>query len=106
MAIGIDDLGRAGGFCDAALAPLGIERVPSKHQTGAAWRRTGGAATLHPSGRAALQRPTGAPRQGLDGATFAAALTSGGHDEGAPDYHGAHVQDPDGNKLHFVRRGT
>ena len=23
----------------------------------------------------------------------------------APDYYGAYVRDPDGNKLHFVRRG-
>jgi len=42
-----------------------------------------------------------------------ALLDAGGYDEGAPgprtsyapDYYGAYIRDPDGNKLHFVRRG-
>jgi len=42
-------------------------------------------------------------------ACYEAALASGGTDEGPPgerpwrpDYYGAYVRDPDGNKLHFV----
>jgi hypothetical protein len=44
---------------------------------------------------------------------MAAALAAGGRDEGkpgprpsyGPDYYGAYIRDPDGNKVHFVRRG-
>jgi catechol 2,3-dioxygenase-like lactoylglutathione lyase family enzyme len=44
---------------------------------------------------------------------YQAALANGGTDEGAPglrsrygpDYYGAYVRDPDGNKLHVVSRG-
>ena len=46
-------------------------------------------------------------------AFHAAALANGGTDEGAPglrpqyapDYFGAYVRDPEGNKLHVVHRG-
>jgi hypothetical protein len=46
-------------------------------------------------------------------AAHAAALAHGGMDEGAPglrtryapDYYGAYVRDPEGNKLHVVHRG-
>jgi catechol 2,3-dioxygenase-like lactoylglutathione lyase family enzyme len=46
-------------------------------------------------------------------AAYAAALAAGGVDDGPPgirahhasDYYGAYVRDPDGHKLHFVRRG-
>ena len=39
VTIGTNDLGRAAAFYDAVLAPLGIERVPSKYPNWAAWRR-------------------------------------------------------------------
>ncbi len=47
-------------------------------------------------------------------AFYDAVLAAQGSDEGppglrtdyAPDYYGAYVRDPDGNKLHFVRRGA
>ena len=46
-------------------------------------------------------------------AAHAAALKAGGIDDGppglrpnfGPDYYGAYIRDPDGNKIHFVRRG-
>jgi len=54
-----------------------------------------------------------APSRAAVDAAHAAALAAGANDEGppglrqhyAPDYYGAYVRDPDGNKLHFVRRG-
>jgi catechol 2,3-dioxygenase-like lactoylglutathione lyase family enzyme len=107
---------------EVARAPLGIERVPSKWETWAAWRRPGEAATLW-VGRPYDGRPANrgngwmaafaAPSRPAVDAAHAAALAAGGQDEGAPgprphfapDYYGAYVRDPDGNKLHFVRRG-
>jgi catechol 2,3-dioxygenase-like lactoylglutathione lyase family enzyme len=74
-------------------------------------------------GRPYDQRPAGngngwmvafaAPSRAAVDAAHAAAMAAGGTDEGAsgprphfaPDYYGAYVRDPDGNKLHFVRRG-
>ena len=122
ITIGTGDLARAVAFYDAALAPLGIERVPSKYGTWAAWRRPGEAATLW-VGRPYDGRPAhrgngwmaafAAPSRGAVDAAHAAAVAAGGFDEGAPglrprfapDYYGAYVRDPDGNKLHFVKRG-
>ena len=122
VTIGTNDLARATAFYDAALAPLGIERAPGKYQTWAAWRRPGEAATLwvgRPYDGQPAHRGNGwmaafaAPSRAAVDAAHAAALAAGGLDEGAPgprphfapDYYGAYVRDPDGNKLHFVRRG-
>jgi len=122
VTIGTGDLDRAVAFYDAALAPLGIERVPSKYQSWAAWRRPGEAATLwvgRPFDGRSAERGNGwmaafaAPSRAAVDAAHAAAMAAGGSDEGAPgprpqfapDYYGAYVRDPDGNKLHFVRRG-
>jgi catechol 2,3-dioxygenase-like lactoylglutathione lyase family enzyme len=122
VTIGTRDLARAAAFYDAALAPLGIARVPSQFTTWAAWQRPGEAAKLwvgrpydgQPAAQgngwmAAFAAPT---REAVD-AAHAAALAAGGTDEGAPgprphfapDYYGAYARDPDGNKLHFVHRG-
>ena len=46
MSIGTNDLGQAAALYDAVLASLGIERVPSKYQNWAAWRRPGETETL------------------------------------------------------------
>lgn len=122
VTIGTNDFARAAAFYDAALAPLGVLRVPGDHQDLAAWRRPGEAATLW-IGRpfdgmratpgngwmAAFVAPT---RAAVD-AAYAAAIAAGGTDEGppgprpqySPDYYGAYVRDPDGNKLHFTREG-
>ena len=93
------------------LAPLCIERVPSKYENWAAWHRPGEAPKLwvgFPYNRlpaswgngwmAALSAPT---RAGVD-AAYAAAMASGGCDEGrpglrphfAPNYYAAYVRDP------------
>jgi catechol 2,3-dioxygenase-like lactoylglutathione lyase family enzyme len=127
VTIGTGDLARAVAFYDAALAPLGIERVPSKWETWTAWRRPGEAATLwvgrpydgqpydgQPAGRGdGWMAAFAAPSRAAVDAAHAAALAAGGTDEGAPgprqhfarDYYGAYIRGPGGNKLHFVHRG-
>ena len=122
VTIGTHDLNRAIAFYDAVLAPLGIERVKSKYDNWAAWQRSGEAAKLW-VGRPFNGQPAtcgnggmvafAAPTRAAVDAAYAAAIAAGGLDEGppgprahyAPDYYGAYVRDPDGNKLHFVRRG-
>ena len=53
-----------------------------------------------------------APTRAAVDAAHAAAMAAGVQDEGppglrdfGPNYYGAYVRDPDGNKLHFVHRG-
>jgi len=122
VTIGTRDLRRAEAFYDAALAPLGILRVQGRFEGWASWQRPGevgklwvgkphdGQPASHGNGwMVALVAPS---RAAVD-AAYAAAMAAGGTDEGAPgsrpqyaaDYYGAYVRDPDGNKLHFVRRG-
>jgi catechol 2,3-dioxygenase-like lactoylglutathione lyase family enzyme len=123
VTIGSNDLARAAPFYDAVLAPLGIERVPSKYQAWAAWQRPGELVKLW-VGRPYDQQPAGhgngwmvalaAPSRAAVDAAHAAAMAAGGRDEGAPgprpqfapDYYGAYVRDLDGNKLHVVFRGA
>jgi catechol 2,3-dioxygenase-like lactoylglutathione lyase family enzyme len=124
ITIGTQDLPRALAFYDAALAPLGIRRMPgTKYVTWASWQRAGEAGTLW-VGKPFNGQPAGhgngwmaafsaRSRAEVD-AAYAAALAAGGTDDGAPgprpqftaDYYGAYVRDPDGNKLHFVTRGN
>ena len=120
---GTRDLARASAFYDATLAPLGITRVPIQYGGWAAWQRPGESqkfwvglpfdgspASVGNGGMVAFAAPS---RAAVD-AAYKAALATGGSDEGppglrvayAPDYYGAYVRDPDGNKLHFVRRGS
>ena len=122
VTIGTHDLTRAGAFYDAVLAPLGIERVPSKYAKWAAWQRPGEAARfwvgrpfngLPASWGNGAMTAFAAPSRAAVDAAHAAALAAGGTDEGAPgprphftpDYYGAYARDPDGNKIHFVHRG-
>jgi catechol 2,3-dioxygenase-like lactoylglutathione lyase family enzyme len=124
VTIGTHDLERSIQFYDAVLAPLGIRRVPGTRYEGwASWRRGDGSETLwvgRPYNRQSASNGNGwmvaltAPSRAAVDAAHAAALVNGGTDEGAPglrsqyapDYYGAYVRDPDGNKLHFVVRGT
>lgn len=120
--VGTQNLPRAIAFYDAVLAPLGIERVPSKYPNWAAWHRPGEPQKFW-VGLPYNRLPAGvgngcmvaliAPSRAAVDAAYAAAIAAGGLDEGppgvrphyAPDYYGAYVRDPDGNKLHFARRG-
>ncbi len=123
VTIGTSDLSRAVAFYDPALAPLGIERVSSKYANWAAWQRPGAAQKLWvglpfnglpaSSGNGCMTAFLASSRTAVD-AAYAAAIAAGGSDEGppglraaySPEYYGAYVRDPDGNKLHFVRRGA
>ena len=101
--------------------PLGIERLPVKYANWASLQRPGEAPKLwvglpfnkmpaHPGNgwMAAFSAPS---RKAVDEA-YAAAISAGAQDEGAPglrpnfgpNYYGAYVRDLDGNKIHFVSR--
>ncbi|WP_029004601.1 VOC family protein [Azorhizobium doebereinerae] len=123
--VGVSDLARAGRFYDAVLAPLGLVQRPSEPDGGPAglcWI----AGTRLPEFFAQLPfdgRPPSvgngsmvaflAPSEAAVDAAHAAGLAHGGTDEGAPGprphygegYYGAYLRDPDGNKIHIVRRG-
>jgi catechol 2,3-dioxygenase-like lactoylglutathione lyase family enzyme len=123
VTLGTYDLSRAIAFYDAVLAPLGIERVAGKYDNWAAWQRPGEPNTFWigrpfnglPAswGNGCMTAFTAPSRTAVD-AAYAAAIAAGGLDEGppglraayGPDYYGAYVRDADGNKLHFVRRGS
>ncbi|MCH8862874.1 MAG: VOC family protein [Proteobacteria bacterium] len=127
VSVGASDIGRATKFYDAALAPLGMERVM---EFGA--HKSGNAAVAYGAkGRAEfwVQLPhDGQPASSGNGvhicftapsieavqAFHEAGLKAGGADDGAPgprsqyspDYYGAFLRDPDGNKIEAVRFGT
>jgi catechol 2,3-dioxygenase-like lactoylglutathione lyase family enzyme len=121
MTIGTRDLDRAVAFYDVVLTPLGIERLPVKFPHWASWQRPGEAAKLWvglPFNKLPAHQGNGwmaafsaSSRKAVDEA-YAAAIAAGGQDEGAPglrpnfapNYYGAYVRDPDGNKIHFVCR--
>lgn len=118
LTLGTNDLGRATRFYDATLAPLGLVRRateadevgyahPTDHRARLWITRPfdGQAATVGNGSMPAFTAP--GPRA-VD-AFHAAALVSGGTDEGAPGlrphgpgFYAAYVRDPDGNKLSAV----
>jgi catechol 2,3-dioxygenase-like lactoylglutathione lyase family enzyme len=121
LTIGTRDLARAIAFYDAVLTPLGIERLPVKYAAWASWQRSGEAPRLwvglpfnkmpaHP-GNGWMAAFSASSRKAVDEA-YAAAISAGAEDEGAPglrpnfgpNYYGAYVRDLDGNKIHFVCR--
>ena len=121
VTIGANDLARAGRFYDAFLAPLGITRFFEREGL-VGWQRAGEPGRLFvgtPFNKQGATAGNGwmcafvAPSREAVGAAHAAALANGGTDEGAPglrpqyapDYFGAYVRDPEGNKLHVVHRG-
>ena len=123
--VGARDVAAMARFYDAVLIPLGLERGPDSvaGPRGVCWRVPG---QRHPTFD--VQEPfDGAPPTAGNGcmvaflapsraavdASHAAALDHGGADEGAPgprpryspDYYGAYMRDPAGNKLHVVHHG-
>lgn len=123
VTIGAQDLARLVAFYDAALAPLGITRVMLSEEYGfAAWARDQEGPRFFvtkpvnrqpaSSGNGSMTAFTAPSREAVD-AAHAAALAAGGTDEGrpglrphyAPDYYGAYMRDPEGNKFHAVHRG-
>jgi catechol 2,3-dioxygenase-like lactoylglutathione lyase family enzyme len=122
VSLNVADLGRARGFYDAALKPLGYQRSfdlgdasgygPARAAEGA----IGAHALPFWIGRDPGARPlpghlcfSAADRAAVD-AFHAAALAAGGRDNGAPGlrpqyhatYYAAFVVDPDGHRLEAV----
>ena len=122
VTFGTHNLERAIAFYDATLAPLGIERVSKKYPNWAAWQRPGEDSKFWVGlpynqlpaswGNGCMVAFAAQSRAAVD-AAYAAAIAAGARDEGAPghrpnygpDYYGAYIRDPDGNKVHFVCRG-
>ena len=116
LSIGVRDLAEARRFYDALLAPLG-HAASSATDAELAYGPGGmnGAFFLYPveAGRVAgLGTHIAFAADGRDAvdAAYAAALTAGArsvraagaHPDIAPDYYGAELFDPDGNKLEIV----
>jgi len=129
VTVGCHDLDRAVAFYDAVLTPLGLVQRPVKPKPdgsprGACWQVPGKAQPLFfvffpfdegpaSAGNGNMVAVTAPSRAAVD-AAHAAGLENGGSDEGAPgprpnyapDYYGAYLRDPDGNKVHVVCRAV
>lgn len=117
LSLGVADLERAAAFYDAALACLGYVRV-WEDRTAVGYGKPGGGdkLALKLRGREAQAPGPGfhlafaAPSREAAAAFHAAALRSGGQDNGAPGlrpeygphYYAAFVIDPDGHRIEAV----
>ncbi len=118
VTVGARDFARAGAFYDAVLGTLGLQRAHDYPEHGwAGYQRAGTPGPIFWFGKPY----DGQPATAGNGVTVAfnaqtraqvdafhkQALAHGGSDEGAPglrahyhpNYYGAYVRDPDGNKL-------
>jgi catechol 2,3-dioxygenase-like lactoylglutathione lyase family enzyme len=120
VSVGVADLNRSRAFYDAALAPLGYQRLYGDdgslgYGAGAVRLWVGASAAPVPENMASglhfcLVAPT---RAGVD-AFHAAALKHGGRDNGAPglresygpNYYAAFVIDPDGYRFEAYCSGA
>jgi catechol 2,3-dioxygenase-like lactoylglutathione lyase family enzyme len=118
VTIGSNDLPRAKPFYDGLLAPLGLVRHMD-FPNAAGYGRAGGRPqlwVLNPLDRKAATVGNGitigleaSDRDSVD-AAYKAGIAAGGKDEGAPgirahyhpNYYGAYLRDPDGNKICVV----
>ncbi|MGH6652585.1 MAG: VOC family protein [Sphingopyxis sp.] len=117
VTIGIDDFAAAEPFYDAIMAVLGHDEL-IRYDRGKGYGAPSGAKLFigpayngHPAtaGNGTHVAFVAADRPTVD-AFHAAALAHGGSDEGGPglrphyhpDYYGAYVRDPEGNKLQAV----
>jgi catechol 2,3-dioxygenase-like lactoylglutathione lyase family enzyme len=124
VTVGTSSMNRAMRFYDAVLAPLGLVRKrTAKIAIAYAPSDFSGSNepfwVVRPLDGAAASAGNGvtvafdAPTRAAGDAFHAAALAAGASDEGAPgvrthyhpDYYGAYVRDPDGNKLCAVCHG-
>ena len=127
VTFGTGDLARSEAFYDAVLGAIGLVRRVVEPDGGppcAAWHAAGadmprfyvyepfdGAPAGAGNGSMVAFR---APSDAAVDAAHAAGLGAGGADEGAPglrphyapDYYGAYLRDPDGNKVHLVHRAA
>jgi catechol 2,3-dioxygenase-like lactoylglutathione lyase family enzyme len=118
VTVGSNDMARAKAFYDGVAKPLGLARL-ADYPDGVGYGRSGGRPQLwivRPLDKNAATVGNGitigleaATRPDVD-AAYAAAMTGGGKDEGKPglrthyhpNYYGAYVRDPDGNKVCIV----
>ncbi len=118
VTVGSNDIARSKAFYDGVTAPLGLMRH-ADYPDGVGYGRNGGRPQLwivRPLDKQAASVGNGVTigleadnRSAVD-AAHAAALKAGGKDEGAPgirkhyhpNYYGAYVRDPDGNKVCIV----
>jgi catechol 2,3-dioxygenase-like lactoylglutathione lyase family enzyme len=124
ITVGTTNIAQSIAFYDAFLAPLGITRFwTAADGRTAGWEREAGDSRFFVGSPFNGEAPTPgngwmcaftAPSREAVNLCYNAALSQGGRDEGqpglrshyAPDYYGAYVRDPDGNKLHIVHRGS
>ena len=115
VTIAVSDLERAKTFYDAALQPLGIERLYAEGESFAGYG-VGRLAFFWIGRRDLVATGTHVALAAPDRATvdtfYRAAIAAGGRDNGAPglrpryhpDYYGAFVLDPDGHNIEAVCR--
>lgn len=125
VTVGVSDLDRAASFYDAVLAPLGLVQRPVTPDGGPpsrCWHQPGVSlprfyAYLPFDGQPCSHGNGGmvaffAPSVEAVERAYAEGIQHGGTDDGAPgprphygpDYYGAYLRDPDGNKVHVVHR--
>ncbi|MBV8393304.1 MAG: VOC family protein [Alphaproteobacteria bacterium] len=118
VTVGSNDVARAKTFYDAATGPLGLVRK-ADYPEAAGYGRPDGRPqlwVLSPADKKAATVGNGitigleaGTRAAVD-AAYKAAMAAGGKDEGKPgirkhyhpNYYGAYVRDPDGNKVCIV----
>ena len=119
MTVGSNDIAKSKAFYDGVTKPLGLALHPKSSADGIGYGPQGGRPQLwivRPLDKKAASVGNGitigldaADRPSVD-AAYAAAMKGGGKDEGAPglrahyhpNYYGAYIRDPDGNKLCVV----
>jgi len=118
VTVGSNDVAKAKGFYDALLKPLGLVRH-ADYPDGVGYSLTGGRPQLwivSPLDKKAASVGNGitigleAPDRAAVDAAHKAAMSAGAKDEGAPglrthyhpNYYGAYLRDPDGNKICVV----
>ena len=122
ITIGAVDLPQLATFYDQVLSPLGLSQSFDSDAT-IGWKQHGQGAGFFltkpfDGGAASVGNGTmvafAAASPAIVDAVHRLALAHGGTDEGAPglrpqyapDYYGAYMRDPEGNKFHVVHRGT
>ena len=118
VTVGSNDIPKAKAFYDGVGKALGLERL-ADYPNAIAYGRAGGRPqlwVLNPADKNAATVGNGitigleaSDRPAVD-AAYKAGMSSGGRDEGAPglrkhyhpNYYGAYLRDPDGNKVCVV----
>lgn len=125
ITVGVSDLDRAGLFYDAVLTPLGLVRrevTPDGGPAALCWQAPKASFPRFYAYRPFDGQPCSsgngsmtaflAPSPTAVRQAYISGLAAGGCDEGppglrlnyGPDYFGAYLRDPDGNKVHVVHR--